>query len=508
MSSTRRICCKLVINSGLRRRAAPAARFAAPASTLGGRFADYADGEFHVLKADLLPDDADEVFGHRVGRDGAVELEADGFAGEVRKGVGQFAIEREAEVGVYFFLKLKEPLLGAVPRAGLDHDEDGFAGLTVKGEGVETAGIFDAESVSLLGIRAGFGCWVLAAGVAHSAKEWTSTGGLSKTGRMKAICVRAFGGPEVLELATVPDPQPGPGQVLVRLMAAGVNPVETYIRSGSYGRLPDLPYTPGSDGAGVISAVGADVPAHLQIGERVWVAGSLSGTYAEAALCQAGRVFHLPEQVSFAEGAALGIPYTTAYRALFQRGGAKPNETVLVHGATGGVGLAAVQFARAAGMRVLATGGTESGRAMLREQGATEIFDHTAGTSAGDILKATGGHGVDLIVEMLANENLSRDLTMLAPSGRIVVVGSRGPVELNPRDAMIREADIRGVLLLNASASDLLECQTAIGAGLETGALAPVIGREFKLDDAGQAHEAVMAAGHRGKVILHCANSK
>ena len=119
---------------------------------------------------------------------------------------------------------------------------------------------------------------------------------------MKAICVRAFGGPEALELCEVPDLQPGPGQIVVRLMAAGVNPVETYIRTGNYGRLPEWPYTPGSDGAGVIAAVGADVPGDLRPGQRVWVAGSLSGTYAEAAVCDARKVLPLPERVSFAQG--------------------------------------------------------------------------------------------------------------------------------------------------------------------------------------------------------------
>ena len=126
-------------------------------------------------------------------------------------------------------------------------------------------------------------------------------------------------------------------------------------------------------------------------------------------------------------------------------------------------GVAAVQFAHAAGMRVLATGGTAAGRAMLTEQGCAEVFDHAAGAITEAVLKSTGGRGVDLIVEMLANQNLGHDLTMLAPRGRVVVVGSRGPVELNPRDAMIREADIRGVLVANASPEELAQCYAAIG---------------------------------------------
>jgi NADPH2:quinone reductase len=321
---------------------------------------------------------------------------------------------------------------------------------------------------------------------------------------MKAIRVRAFGGPEVLELTNVPDPHPGPGQVVVQLMAAGVNPVETYIRSGIYGRLPDLPYTPGSDGAGVIFAIGPEVAAHLRTGQRVWVNGSVGGTYAEAAVCDAVRVFPLSERVSFAQGAAVGIPYTTAYRALFQRGGAKPGETVLVHGATGGVGMAAVQFAVAAGLRVLATGGSESGRRMLLDHGVAGAFDHTAAGYPEAVLDATGGQGVDLVVEMLANVNLIKDLTMLARFGRVVVVGSRGTVEMNPREVMIREADIRGVMVLNAAPPELAECHAAILAGLTTGVLVPHVWQKFRLEDAGRAHEAVMGREHRGKVVLEC----
>ena len=319
---------------------------------------------------------------------------------------------------------------------------------------------------------------------------------------MKAIRVHSFGEPEVLQLATVPEPTPGPGQVVVRLMAAGVNPVDTYVRSGKYGRLPDLPYTPGADGAGVIFAVGPEVPSQLQAGLRVWVAGSLTGTYAEAALCDAGQVFPLPERVSFAQGAALGIPYTTAYRALFQRGEAKPGETVLVHGATGGVGVAAVQFARAAGLRVLATGGSEAGRRMLLAQGVSCVFDHATPDYMAAILDATDGRGVDLVIEMLANLNLAKDLTVLARCGRIVVVGSRGAIELTPRDLMVREADVRGMVLANAPLPELARCHAAISAALEAGFANPMLGNMFALAETAAAHRAILAPGHAGKVVI------
>ncbi len=318
---------------------------------------------------------------------------------------------------------------------------------------------------------------------------------------MKAIRVEAFGGPEVLKVAEAPEFRPGPGQVLVRLHAAGVNPVDTYIRSGKYARLPELPYTPGFDGAGRVEELGANGHT-LTPGQRVYVAGSLTGTYAELCLCAAEQVHPLPESVSFAQGAAIGVPYATAYRALFQRAQAQRGETVLIHGATGGTGMAALQLARAAGLRVVATGGSEEGRAQLLREGAEAVYDHHSPDYASDILEHTDGRGVNVIIEMLANVNLGRDLTLLAPHGRVAVIGSRGPVEINPRDAMAREADIRGVMLFSAPPEELAAIHRALGERLEKGELNPVVGAQFPLAEAAKAHEAVMSGGAKGKIVL------
>ena len=318
---------------------------------------------------------------------------------------------------------------------------------------------------------------------------------------MKAIRVHEFGGPDVLRLEEVPTPQPGPGQVLVRMHATGVNPVETYIRAGKYPRLPELPYTPGNDGAGVVEQVAPDVN-QFKVGDRVYTAGSVSGTYAEFALCKAEQVHPLPAKVSFAHGAAVGTPYATVYRGLFQRANAKPGETVLVHGASGGVGTAAVQLARARGLRVLGTAGSDEGHKLAREQGAHEVFDHHAPEHFEQIMKATNGRGVDVIVEMLANVNLGKDLTILAKNGRVVVIGSRGSVEINPRDTMQRDADIRGMVLPNTPAADMASIHAALVASLENGTLRPVIGKEFPLSEAAEAHRAVMEPGAFGKIVL------
>jgi NADPH:quinone reductase len=324
---------------------------------------------------------------------------------------------------------------------------------------------------------------------------------------MKAISVEQFGEPEVMKLVELPRPQAGPGQVLVRMHAAGVNPVETYIRAGTYPRKPALPFTPGNDGAGVVEEVGPPSPGQgatttLRPGDRVYTAGSISGTYAEYALCNSAQVRPLPANVSFAQGAAVGTPFATAYRGLFQRGQAKPGETVLIHGASGGVGTAAVQLARARGLRVLGTAGSDRGRELAREQGAHDVFDHRAPDYLAQIMDATSGRGVDVILEMLANVNLGNDLTLLAPRGRVVVIGSRGRVEIDGRDTMARDADIRGMVLPNTPAGEMGSIHAALVGGLENETLRPVVGQELPLAEAPRAHRAVMEPGAFGKIVL------
>lgn len=322
---------------------------------------------------------------------------------------------------------------------------------------------------------------------------------------MKAIVVRAFGGPEVLKIEEVPDPQPAPGQILIRTRAIGVNPVDTYIRSGTYTRVPDLPFSPGSDSAGIVEAVGAGVTS-LAAGDRVYALGTahgfLVGAYAELVVCQPNHVYPLPDRVSFAQGAALGVPYATAYRALFQRAQAIAGDTVLVHGASGAVGVAAVQLARAHGLTVIGTAGSERGRQLVAEQGADHVLDHTDAAHFDEIGALTGGRGVDVIVEMAAHINLARDLPVLASKGRVIVVGNRGTIEINARDTMAKDAAILGMALWSASEAELTSIHAGLGAGLANGSLQPVVGQEFPLADAPKAHEAVLEAGAHGKIVL------
>ncbi len=318
---------------------------------------------------------------------------------------------------------------------------------------------------------------------------------------MKAIRVHEFGGPDVLKLEEVPHPSASPGQVVVGVKAIGVNPVDTYIRAGTYAFKPSLPYIPGMDAAGVVEEVGQGVT-RVKEGDRVYVAGSLTGTYAAKTVCAETQVYRLPAKIHFAQGAAVNVPYATAYRAIFQIGEARAGEIVFVHGASGGVGVAAVQLARAAGMMVIGTAGTSKGRELALREGAHHVLDHTAAGYLEQLRSLTGGRGADIIIEMLANVNLGKDLPLLAARGRVVVVGNRGTVEINARDIMGKDGSIRGMSLLVAPADDLAGIHAAIYAGLENGTLRPVVGQEMPLAEAVRAHKAVMEPGAHGKIVL------
>lgn len=318
---------------------------------------------------------------------------------------------------------------------------------------------------------------------------------------MKAVLVPEFGGPEVLTLKEIPTPSPAAGQVLVRIHAAGVNPYDTYMRNGTYAIKPPLPYTPGSDGAGVVEAVGEGVN-RVKPGDRVYVAKTLTGAYAEFALTMESQVHPLPAKITYAQGAGVWVPYGTAYHALYQCARARAGETLLIHGASGGVGIASVQIARAMGMIVLGTAGTKKGLELVKREGAHHVFDHTQPGYLEQILKVTSRQGVDLILEMLANVNLAKDLKLLAFQGRVVVIGSRGDVTITPRDLMTRRASIHSFTLWGITEAEDKEIHAGIVAGLEDGTLRPIVGKELPLAEAARAHKEVMEPGAFGKIVL------
>ena len=322
---------------------------------------------------------------------------------------------------------------------------------------------------------------------------------------MKAIRAHSFGGPEVLKLEEVADPIPGPGEVVIDVRAAGVNPADTYMRSGTYAIVPALPYIPGGDAGGVVSAIGAGVR-EFQVGDPVFVGTALSfdltGCYAEKVKRKASEVLPLPPGVSFAAAAAFGVSYTTAHYALFERGGARAGETVFIHGASGSVGTSAIQLAKRAGLKVIGSGGTVKGLELIRNEGADHAVDHTSMGYLEEVKRLTGGKGPELILEMLANANLAADMELAAKYGRIIVIGNRGEITINPRVAMMKELDIRGIALWNATPGQVEPMMKDILAGVAAGALRPIIGKEMPLAEAAAAHVAVLQPGAYGKIVL------
>ena len=322
---------------------------------------------------------------------------------------------------------------------------------------------------------------------------------------MKAIRAHSFGGPEVLQLDDVDEPTPGPGEIVIDVKAVGVNPADTYMRGGAYAIVPDLPYIPGGDAAGIVSAVGDGVH-NLAVGDRgfagVALGFSMQGCYAEKVLRKAEDVLALPDNVGFAEGAALGVPYATAHYGLFTRGGAKAGETVFIHGASGSVGTAAIQLGKRAGLTVIGSGGSDRGRKLILDEGADHAVDHTANGYLDEVKALTGGNGPVLILEMLANVNLAADLDLVAKYGRIIVIGNRGEITINPRMTMMKELDVRGLALFNGTREQMVEIMTDLLSGLSDGSLHPVVGREMPLAEAARAHEAVLEPGAFGKIVL------
>ena len=205
----------------------------------------------------------------------------------------------------------------------------------------------------------------------------------------------------------------------------------------------------------------------MKVGDRVYVGGTLSGAYAEFCLCGSGHLHPLPATATIAQGAAINVPYATAYQGLFNRAHGQAGETFLVHGASGGVGIAAVQLARARGLTVIGTAGTERGRKLVLSEGAHHVLDHTAPGYLDECVRLTGGQGPAIIMEMLANVNLQKDLGIIGMHGRIVVIGNRGAVEINARFAMNKNANILGMALTHASPFELAGIHAALVEGLQ-----------------------------------------
>jgi len=322
---------------------------------------------------------------------------------------------------------------------------------------------------------------------------------------MKAVRIHGYGGPEVLVYEDVETPTPGPGQVLVHVRAAAVNPVDAAVRADSFPTPRQPPKTLGSDGAGVVEAVGTDVRG-VGPGDEVFFTGlgiGSEGSYAEYALIAPVQAVRKPANVSFEEAAALGLAFSTAWYGLVRRAALTAGETVLVQGAAGGVGSAAVQLAHARGARVLATVGGADAAARVRELGADEVIDRRAADVVTEVKRLTADKGVDVILELVVSANLVADLAMIARGGRIACIGG-GPqptVEIPTGPAIAVDAALLFGSSSNAGRAGVAEILSGVAAMVERGELRPVVGRVVPLSQAREAHE-LLAGHHFGKIVL------
>ncbi|XP_069121373.1 quinone oxidoreductase-like [Argopecten irradians] len=319
---------------------------------------------------------------------------------------------------------------------------------------------------------------------------------------MKAIRVTEFGEHDVMKVETnLTVPKPSGNQVLIKVSAAGVNPVDILIRSGNFFKLPVLPYTPGLDVSGVVEEVGSKVT-KFKKGDRVFTLSTDTGGYGEYTLANSSLTGKLDDNLTFDQGAAIGVPYFTAYRSIVQHGKAQKGETILVHGASGGVGLACVQMAKARGLRVIGTAGTQAGLNVVSSVGADVVVNHRGDNYTQSIIEACDGSGPNLIIEMLANVNLEKDIKMAAPRARIVIVGCQGSGEINPV-VMTKELTVQGIALFGVPAEDLEDMHAGIREGMSAGWLQPHIGHAYCLEDAPQAHNDIInTKGATGKIII------
>lgn len=319
---------------------------------------------------------------------------------------------------------------------------------------------------------------------------------------MKAIQVHQFGTPDVLTVAELPDPTLAAGQVVIHAYPAGVSPLDTYVREQSHGApTPPLPYIPGFEAAGTIAAVGEGVTQFRQ-GDRVYI-NTFLGAYAEFILQDAAAVYPLPNPISFAQGTVVANSYPTAYYALFNIAKATAGAMVFVHGASGAVGSAAVQIARAAGMTVVGSAGSAKGLKMVEEQGAHLTVNHREPDYLQKALAFTNGKGFDVILEMNATKKLADDVMLVAPFGRVIVIGGTdGVVTFDPTSILWKGASIIGLYIGLASSQELAEIHAALYTQLEQGELLPQVAQELLLTDAPLAHEMVRTASSFGKIVL------
>lgn len=319
----------------------------------------------------------------------------------------------------------------------------------------------------------------------------------------RASVIHEFGPEEILVPSDFPLPSVGPKQLLIRLKAFGINELELKIRAGKFRPyLFKRPFVLGMDGAGVVEEVGSDVT-KFKKGDRVWFFEPVTGAYANLCLTSEDLTYHLHPSLSFEEGAILPVPYMTVHRALIQHGGFKKGDSLLVQGASGAVGVAAVQVAKGLGAsRIIGTAGTEDGIKLALQHGADVVLNYKDKDFKESLQKEVG-KGANIILETNADVNFDMDLDLVAKRGHIVIVGKRGPCQCDVAKVLAKESRVTGSALLWSTADERQENADDIYKYCEEGWLKPYVGKVYKFSDIPQSHiDMANRKGAMGKVAV------
>ena len=322
---------------------------------------------------------------------------------------------------------------------------------------------------------------------------------------MRAVVCKAWGPPEGLVVDDVPEPVPGAGDVLVRVRACGVNFADALIVQGKYQEKPPLPFTPGLEVAGEVASMGEDVGG-LGTGQRV-VALCATGGYAEAATAPAAVTMRIPDAMPYETAAGFMVAYGTAHIGLEHRAKLRPGETLLVHGAGGGVGLAAVEVGKAMGATVIAAAGSEDKRALARRHGADHVIDYRAGTFKDMVKALTDGRGADVVFDPVGGQVFAQSMRCIAWEGRLLVIGfAAGDIPEVPAGlVLVKNISMVGVFwgaYRMHEPAVITESLRRLFAWYEEGALRPVISESLPLERAAEAMQRLLRREARGKIVL------
>ena len=323
---------------------------------------------------------------------------------------------------------------------------------------------------------------------------------------MRAIEIRTPGGPEVLVPTERPKPSPGPGEVLIRVAAAGVNRPDIMQRIGRYPPPPGASDLPGLEVSGTVEALGDGVTT-FERGDRV-CALLAGGGYAEYCVAPAPQVLPVPRGLTFVQAAAIPETTFTVWTNVFERGRLSSGETFLVHGGTSGIGTTAIQLAHAMGARVFATAGSDEKCAACERFGAEKAFNYREVDFVAAAKDATGGAGVNLVLDMIGGDYLVRNIDVLARDGRLVLIGRQGGVksEIDIMPILLKRLTITGSTLRARSVAEkgiLAEALLAhVWPLFEAGRVQPIVHATFPLDEAAEAHRVMEASSHIGKLVL------